>query len=157
MQLVPSKFFITSGSAVSQVSALNAFDRALIEAGIAEQNLVPVSSVVPVGAERVERTELPMGAVTHCVLSVAECSGGTVSAGIAYAMRTDGKGGYVAESHMPGGSDSLKEDLRRKLAEIADARGVSLGEFTYAVQEITVPENRFGCSVASLVFTEYLK
>lgn len=52
MYLVPSQFFITSSSAVSEVSGLNAFDRALANAGIGEQNLVSVSSVIPIGAKR---------------------------------------------------------------------------------------------------------
>jgi len=39
MYLVPKKYFVTSGYAISTVSDLNAFDKALIEAGIGEQNL----------------------------------------------------------------------------------------------------------------------
>jgi arginine decarboxylase len=69
MHLVPKKFFISSGCAVSKVSDLNAFDKALLEAGIGELNIVSVSSVLPVGAEQVGIRELPMGAVTHCVLA----------------------------------------------------------------------------------------
>ena len=69
MELVPSRFFITHSSAVSRTSDLNAFDRALISAGIGEQNLVSVSSVIPKNAERVEICEMPMrctpGLVCH--------------------------------------------------------------------------------------------
>ena len=64
MSFTPSKFFITSGYATSPISDLNAFDLALLKAQISEQNLVAVSSVIPVGAEEVEVRELPMGAVT---------------------------------------------------------------------------------------------
>ena len=60
MHLVPKKFFISSGCAVSKVSDLNAFDKALLEAGIGELNIVSVSSVLPVGAEQVGIRELPM-------------------------------------------------------------------------------------------------
>ena len=38
MELIPKRFFITHSSATSEVSDLNAFDRALIKAGIGEQN-----------------------------------------------------------------------------------------------------------------------
>ena len=87
MKLIPSEFFITSGKASSEVSELNAFDVALIKAGIGEQNLVAVSSVIPIGAKRIERTELDMGAVTHCVLSQMRGSEGEIiSAGIAYVV-----------------------------------------------------------------------
>ena len=67
--LVPKEFFITSGSATSPISDLNAFDVALMNAKISEQNLVAVSSVIPDGAKEVEVRPIPMGAVTFCVLS----------------------------------------------------------------------------------------
>ena len=65
--LVPKEFFITSGHATSPVSDLNAFDLALMDANICEQNLVAVSSVIPDGAVEVEVRPIPMGAVTFCV------------------------------------------------------------------------------------------
>ena len=91
MKLIPTKFFITSSSAVSPISGLNAFDRALIGAGIGEQNLVSVSSVIPIGAEQISPVELPMGAITHCVLAqMRGTEGEMISAGIAYGFRKDG-------------------------------------------------------------------
>ncbi|MFW5914283.1 MAG: pyruvoyl-dependent arginine decarboxylase, partial [Thermoplasmatota archaeon] len=103
MYLVPKKFFVTSGSAISMVSDLNAFDKALINSGIGEQNVVSVSSVLPVGAKQVPIRDLPMGAVTHCVLAQMRGNEGEmISAGIAYGNRKDGQGGYVAEGHLHG-------------------------------------------------------
>lgn len=91
--LVPNEFFVTSGKATSPVSDLNAFDLALKNAGISEQNLVAVSSVIPDGAEQVDARPIPMGAVTFCVLSqLRGYSGESLSAGIAYAYRKDGHG-----------------------------------------------------------------
>src|SRR5256885_2483813 len=91
---LPTKFFVTSGKAVSKVSDLNAFDEALQNAGLAEQNIVSVSSVLPVGIKPVRRRDLPMGAITHCVLAQQRGGEGeTVSAGIAYGVRDDGFGG----------------------------------------------------------------
>ncbi len=66
---IPTKFFVTSGKAVSKVSDLNAFDEALQNAGLAEQNIVSVSSVLPVGIKPVRKRDLSMGAITHCVLA----------------------------------------------------------------------------------------
>ena len=156
MELVPTKFFITSGNATSEVSDLNAFDKALRNARICEQNLVSVSSVIPIGAERVEVCEMPMGAVTFCVLAqMRGCEGETISAGIAYTYRKDGKGGYVAEAHMHGCGESLKENLRCKMAEMSKLRGVEFGEINYEIQELVIPKGNYGCCLASLVFTEY--
>ena len=156
MELVPSKFFVTQSSGVSMVSDLNAFDKALISAGIGEQNLVSVSSVIPIGAERIDICEMPMGAVTHCVLAqMRGCEGETIAAGIAYTYRKDGKGGYVAEGHIHGSADSLREILKWKMDEMSRLRGVEFEEIQYAIEELSIPMDHYGCCVASLVFTEY--
>jgi hypothetical protein len=52
---VPSRFFVTSGKGINKTSELNAFDLALLQAGIGEQNLVNVSSVLPIGVRQVDR------------------------------------------------------------------------------------------------------
>ena len=51
---LPKYFFVTGGTALSPVSTLNAFDEALMKAGIAQCNLVPVSSILPADAVEVE-------------------------------------------------------------------------------------------------------
>jgi arginine decarboxylase len=155
MQLVPTEFFVASASASSDVSELNAFDNALIKMGIGELNLVPVSSVIPIGAKEIEFCELPMGSITHCVLSKIGCVKGTISAGIAYAFRKDGRGGYVVEGNVNVLGDSLKESLERKMKEIADSRNVELDEIHYVTAEMDVPEGKFGTCVAALIFTRY--
>ena len=155
MQLVPVEFFVTSASAVSGVSDLNAFDKALIRMGIGEQNLVAVSSVIPMGAKEVKITEMPMGAVTHCVLAQVRGQDGVISAGIAYAFRKDGKGGYVAEGRMHSPKDVLLRSLKDKMNEIAASRGVELAKINYVAEELTVPDGQHGACAAALVFTRY--
>ena len=156
MELVPSKFFITKSFGMSKTSDLNAFDRALISAGIGEQNLVSVSSVIPIHAESIERCEMPMGAVTHCVLAqMRGTEGETIAAGIAYAYRKDGKGGYVAEGHIHGSAESLKEILKWKMHEMARIREVEFEEIQFEIEELAIPIDHYGCCVAALVFTEY--
>jgi len=155
MQFVPRKFFVTSGSAVSTVSDLNAFDVALINAHLAEQNLVAVSSVIPDGAVATDITEMPRGMVTFCVLSQCRGTGGErVSAGIAYAYRKDGHGGYVAEGHLHGSAEALHKELAAKMKEMARIRGIELEEVSFRVESIQIPEGSYGCAVSSLVFTE---
>ncbi|MCQ2086280.1 MAG: pyruvoyl-dependent arginine decarboxylase [archaeon] len=156
MNLVPTKFFVSSGSSVSTVSDLNAFDRALINAGIGEQNLVLVSSIIPENAKQIDRVKLSMGAITHCVLSqMRGFEGETISAGIAYAYRKDNRGGYVAESHLHGSGESLKAELQRKIWEIAKIRRVEITDVNFVIEELEVPANHYGCCIASLVFTDY--
>ena len=154
--LVPKEFFITSGSATSPISDLNAFDVALMNAKISEQNLVAVSSVIPDGAKEVEVRPIPMGAVTFCVLSqMRGYNGKNIAAGIAYAYRKDGHGGYVAEGHLHGNLDDMRNELRRKMQEMSRIRGVELGEINFRIESLEVPPNTYGCCVASLVFCDF--
>jgi len=156
MQLVPAKYFITSGKALSKISGLNAFDLALMSAGIGEQNLVGVSSVIPEGSERIAPMDIRMGAVTHCVISEIRGKGeGIISAGIAYTYRKDGKGGYVAEGHLRGPAESLRSELDRKIREMSRIRGAPFEETHFVIEELQVPKNMYGCCVSALVFTEY--
>ena len=153
---MPNEFFVTSASASSDVSDLNAFDMALISMGIGEQNLVAVSSVIPAGAREVCAKDIPMGAVTHCVLAQMRGSEKEViAAGIAYAFRKDGRGGYVVEGHAHGSKSALKDALKRKMDEMARCRGSELGEVRYVIEELTIPEGRRGACLAALVFVKY--
>ncbi len=154
--LVPKEFFITSGYATSPVSDLNAFDLALLNARISEQNLVAVSSVIPDGAVEVEIKPIPMGAVTFCVLSqMRGFSGENIAAGIAYTYRKDGHGGYVAEGHLHGNAADLKYELKRKMEEMSRIRGVEFGEIHYRVEELSVPQKMYGCCLSALVFSDF--
>ena len=151
--MMPRKFFVTSGKAASKVSDLNAFDMALRDAGIGEQNLVSVSSIIPASCHQVDRRPLPMGAITHCVLAQQRGNEGeTISAGISYAMRADGLGGYVAEGHMHGGKKALREVLLWKMEEMAKLRGVELRDIFYKIEELSIPMDNYGTCLAALVF-----
>jgi arginine decarboxylase len=153
MLSLPEKFFVTSGRASSKVSDLNAFDRALLNARIGEQNLVAVSSVLPSGIEQVDPHDLPLGAITHCVL--AEMRGGEgemISAGIAYAFRKDGRGGYVSEGHIHGTKKALREILEWKMEEMARLRQLELNTVKYKIEELSVPMDHYGACVAALVY-----
>jgi arginine decarboxylase len=153
MLSLPKRFFVTSGRASSKVTDLNAFDRALLNARIGEQNLVSVSSVLPAGIEQVDPHDLPVGAITHCVL--AEMRGGEgemISAGIAYAFRKDGKGGYVSEGHIHGTKKALREILEWKMEEMARLRRLELNAVKYKIEELSIPMDHYGACVAALIY-----
>src|SRR2546426_6087199 len=97
MLTIPTKFFVTSGRAVSKVSDLNAFDEALQTGGLAEQNIVSVSSVLPVGIRPVRQRDLPMGAITHCVLAQQRGgAGGAIPSRLPHGFRDAEHGRDVA-------------------------------------------------------------
>jgi len=150
---IPTKFFVTSGKAVSKVSDLNAFDEALQNAGLSEQNLVAVSSVLPVGIREARRRDLPMGMITHCVLAQQRGGEGeTISAGIGFGFRDDGHGGYVAEGHMYGTKKSLQEVLEWKMGEMAKLRGITFKRMEFRIEELSIPMDHYGTCLAALVF-----
>jgi arginine decarboxylase len=150
---VPTRFFATSGKGINKTSELNAFDLALLQARIGEQNLVSVSSVLPIGIRQTERVPIARGAITHCVLArMGGGEGEVISAGIAYAFRTDGQGGYVAEGHVHGTQKSLKEFLRWRMEEIAHFRGVELRRIHYRTEELEIPMDHYGVCIAACVF-----
>ena len=144
---------MTSGKGINRTSELNAFDLALLEAGIGDQNLISVSSVLPVGIRQVDRTTLPRGSMTHAVLSrYGGGEGEVITAGIAYGFRSDGQGGYVAEGHLHGTQKSLKEFLKWRMEEIAHFRGVELGRIRYRTEELSIPMDHYGVCIAACVF-----
>ncbi|HEQ79187.1 MAG TPA: pyruvoyl-dependent arginine decarboxylase [Euryarchaeota archaeon] len=152
---IPTRFFVTEGKAVSPVSDLNAFDEALLDAGIGELNLVSVSSILPIEIKKVPRRKLPMGAITHTVLAQQRGNEGEmISAGIAYAFRKDGNGGYVAEGHIHGTKKALKEILEWKMNEMARLRDVEFGTIHYKMAELSVPMDHYGTCLAALIFIQ---
>jgi arginine decarboxylase len=150
---LPKRFFIASGKATSTISGLNAFDQALVTAGISEANLVPVSSVLPRGIIKIEKAVIERGAITFCVLAREDGDGGkTISAGLAYVLREDGTGGYVAEGHIHGTGAELRAELDARVKQMAGHRGVRVEEPVYCIEELEIPKGRHGSCMAALVF-----
>jgi arginine decarboxylase len=97
---------------------LAAFDAALVAAGLANFNLIPLSSLVPVGAsvDVVAPSEQPQGRhgdLLYCVYaaSYATTPGAEAWAGMAWALRSDGSGAGLFVEH----SSSTEADLHAHL------------------------------------------
>jgi arginine decarboxylase len=102
---LPNKVFLTSGVGVHR-HRLTAFEFALREADIEQQNLVSVSSTLPAHCELIAReagvATLRPGEITFCVLARAETNepGRRVHASIGLARPADPDAyGYIAEHH----------------------------------------------------------
>lgn len=106
--LVPRFAFLTKGVGTGPYR-LAAFDAALREAGVAGQNLVPVSSVFPPSCQLIPREEgvkmLQPGQVTFVVMARRDSShpDQQIAAAIGLAVATDGAPyGYIAEHDAEG-------------------------------------------------------
>ena len=111
---------------------LAAFDTALLDAGVANYNLICLSSVIPPGSviERRRWTTPPQhwGQRLYCVLSQTreDRSGHAVHAGIGWVHCADGGHGLFVELH-DHDRGRLERDLRSTLETMQRHRGVLLG------------------------------
>lgn len=151
--MIPKEFFITSGKGINPVSELNAFDLALKKAGVAQCNLVPVSSILPPKCKNRKWRKIPAGSITHAV--IARMNGGegtTIGAGIAWAWESERKYGLVAEAHGYMDAQALKETLQWKIKEMAKIRGVKIDKRNYRMEVLRVPMDNYGCVMSALIY-----
>jgi len=151
--MIPKEFFITSGRAISPVSELNAFDLALKKAGIAQCNLVCVSSILPKNCTEINKHNINAGAITYSVLARMDGDEGTtIGAGIAYAWAKSKKYGLVAEAHGYMDKKALEETLEWKIKEMAKIRGIQIGQTQMRLEVLRVPMDNYGCVISALVY-----
>lgn len=122
MNFVPKKVFFTKGVGVSK-EQLTSFELALRDAGIAQYNLVPVSSIFPPNCKRVSRDEglqfLPPGSIVHCVISrnATNEPNRLIAASVGTAMPQDANNyGYLSEHHSFGETSEKAGEYAEDLA-----------------------------------------
>jgi arginine decarboxylase len=152
-EMIPREFFVTSGKAYSPTSELNAFDLALKRAGIAQCNLVPVTSILPRGCVQIEPTEIPVGAITYAVIARMNGNEGeNIGAAIAWSWEKERKSGIVAETHGYMDEEALLEIAEWKIREMAKIREIEIDEINYKLETLRVPMDNYGCVLSALVF-----
>ena len=151
--LVPREFFLTSGRGTSSISPMNAFDKALLEAGIAQCNLVPVSSIIPPNCKERRWKRIGPGAITPVIMAKAVGEPGeTIGTGLAWAWEKEGRFGVVAEVYGHYDRKALRSALEARVREMGAIRGIELGEPSYRLEVMKVPQGVYGCVLVALVF-----
>jgi len=144
---------VTSGKATSPISELNAFDLALKNAGIAQCNLVSVSSVLPPRCKETKLKQMPIGAITHAVVARMNAEGeATIGAGIVWAWEKDKKYGIVAEAYGYLDKKALERTLEWKIREMAKIREIEIDKINYRMETLKVPTDNYGCVIAALIY-----
>ncbi len=122
LNLIPSKVFFTKGVGRHK-SELGSFERALRDAGIAQFNLVEVSSIFPPNAEIVEREEglkfLKPGQIVFVVMAKNSSNelNRMLSASVGLAIPKDrSRYGYLSEHHSFGETSQVAGDYAEDLA-----------------------------------------
>jgi arginine decarboxylase len=119
---IPKSVFLTRGVGVHR-QQLSAFEYALRDADIEQQNLVSVSSILPPLCELIPRgagvAALSPGEITFCVMARAETNepGRCIMAGIGVARPKDAAHyGYISEHHGFGMSEAETSEYVEDLA-----------------------------------------
>jgi arginine decarboxylase len=121
-QFVPKKMFFTKGVGRHK-EQLQSFEMALRDAGIAEYNLVSVSSIFPPGCKRISREEgkkfLSPGQVIFCVIArnATNEPSRLIAASIGLAQPSDPSNyGYLSEHHPFGETEQKAGEYAEDLA-----------------------------------------
>ncbi len=131
INLVPSKVFLTKGVGWHKYQ-LKSFEEALREAGVAQQNLVQVSSILPHRCKVISGDNglkrLVPGQIGYCVIAKADTNEQSrlISSSVGIAIPKDNsKWGYLSEVHGYGMNDREAADMSEDLA--AEMLGTTLG------------------------------
>lgn len=147
------KIVITAGVG-SGKTALSAFDMALYEAGIANYNLIPLSSVIPTGSvvavETFDQNEIEHGYKLYLVLSRKdqETIGRVACAGLGWRQQENGAGIFV--EHCGESEEDVKRMIRLSLDDVIRYRPDHYGEMQMAITKIECVDQPVSAVVAAV-------
>lgn len=140
----------TAGRAEGSTT-LNAFDNALLAAGIGNINLIKVSSILPPEVPVIELPKIKPGALvpTAYAAMTSTMPGETIAAAVGYAVPDDpAKNGVIMEFHGHATRAQAEEAIRGMLDEAFQVRGETVKEMRIYAVEHTV--ERIGCALAAI-------
>ncbi len=134
----PRKFTICAGSSEGP-TRLNAFDNALLAAGIGNLNLLRVSSILPPGAEHVEKLDLPPGSLTPTAYGTITSStpGERIAAAVGIGFTRDSFGMIMEYSGVCSREEAERE-VGRMVEEAFKQRNLPLARVMVKGTEIVV-------------------
>ncbi|MCA9520972.1 MAG: arginine decarboxylase, pyruvoyl-dependent [Myxococcales bacterium] len=147
----PTHFFLAAGSADAG-SELNAFDHALLAAGVGDTNLVRMSSICPPACQQVEPFKLPYGALVPVAYAMMASStpGEIIGAAVAVARPIDDTlPGLIMEHHGIGTREEIEYRVREMAIEGMHYRNREIKDVLVIGAEVRV--ERHGAAFAGLV------
>ena len=145
----PNVFWLASGSAEG-ATPINAFDNALLNAGVGNLNLVKVSSVVPTGAVLLDQpipigpgTLVPAVYATHHSNVPGEHLCSVIGIGL-----SDGSHGMIFE-HSADSAERAEGVVRNMVEDAFSQRGMKLARLMIRMAEHRV--ETLGCTVSAVV------
>lgn len=144
----PGKFFVTAGSAAGE-SHLNAFDNALLKAGIGNLNLLKVSSILPPGVRYCPEIRIPPGSLVPTAFGfiISDVPGEIISAAVGVGLSKD-TFGVIMEYSGRRGKDYAEKTIEGMLESAFNTRGMELAGIKIASAEYKV--ETIGCALAAV-------
>ena len=145
---IPTKYTLVAGVAEGP-TRLNAFDNALLAAGIGDMNLLRVSSILPPAAKEAERFDMPLGSLLPTAYGAieSEVTGELISAAIGVGIPGDGKSGVIMEFSGRCSAQDAEAEVRRMVEAAFASRGRPLEAVRVRSAELRV--ERIGCAFAA--------
>lgn len=146
------KVSITSGKAEGPTK-LNAFDNALLNAGIGDVNLIKVSSIIPPRTELVNLPKLPVGKMVNTVLSYvsSDKEGDELCAVLAVAT-SDEMGCVVEHSGINQDPRKVKEEAVSMVKYMMHVRGLEINDLIIKCQNHRVKNQ--GAAISALIYLD---
>jgi arginine decarboxylase len=150
----PDRYRLAAGTGEGR-TALTAFDRALLQAGIGDLNLVRVSSILPAGAAPADRLDLAPGSLLPVAYAAIEGNvpGSVIAAAVAVGVAADGGPGVIMEHSGPMAGAEARATVEDMVREAFENRGRPLAEITSSVAECTVGDTWAACVAAVALFS----
>jgi len=142
MAPVPDCYRLVSGSAEGR-TPLNAFDKALLEAGVGDTNLIRVSSIMPPGAFEKKVLNLPKGGLIPIAYAAIDSTSKheIISAAVAVGIpENEEEAGVIMEWEDTAPQEEVKNVVRQMVTDAFDYRNRSLKEIKLISAEHHVVE-----------------
>lgn len=149
------KVSLTKGASEGPTK-LNAFDNALLDAGIGNVNLIPVSSMLPPNTQVIPMPKLKPGEMTNCVLShqYSDNPGDEISAVIAFAQAEE-MGCVIETSGINRTLKQLKEEAKFMAEYMIEKRGLEIIDYSEVIQTHKVIDK--ASVVAALIYHDPIR
>ncbi len=147
----PTKYFLVSGAS-DGFTPLNAFDGALLQAGIGNTNIIKMSSIVPPRCKLISPIALPPGALVPAAYAsiTSDVPGEIIAAGVAIALPKErGRNGLIMEYSARGRKDQIEEKVRQMALEGMKLRGWEVKDLKSIAIEYKV--KKIGAAFAAVV------
>lgn len=149
MLATPNLFALTAGAGEGG-TLLNAFDAALLDAGIGNLNLLRVSSILPPGAVYRGGLSIPPGSLLPVAYGTiaSDTPGDRIAAAVAMGRSTPEEFGVIMECSGHCSREEIEERIRAMVAEGFAVRGLPLTEVRVAAIEWRV--QKIGAVIAAV-------